>query len=133
VGSAFLYEDVSGRSLAEDTHELVETTDKFFIVKNTPKNPDTVEFSYYNVAVDRKSYLPMKMEYYDKNSKLYRVIESVEVDEIQNYPTVVKSVVQDLNSKSKTEMEFSKVEYDVGVGDIFTERYLRRPPRQAIR
>ena len=31
VGSDFLYEDVSGRSLAEDTHELIETTEQFFV------------------------------------------------------------------------------------------------------
>ncbi|MGD2095409.1 MAG: outer membrane lipoprotein-sorting protein, partial [Phycisphaerales bacterium] len=46
VGSDFLYEDVSGRSLKEDTHELINTTDTLFVVKNVPKQPDTVEFSY---------------------------------------------------------------------------------------
>jgi len=59
VGSDFLYEDVSGRSLEEDTHELVETTDKLFVIKNVPKQPDTVEFSYFNVSIDRKTYVPM--------------------------------------------------------------------------
>jgi len=39
VGSDFLYEDVSGRSLDEDTHELVDVSDRLFIVKNVPKIP----------------------------------------------------------------------------------------------
>ncbi|MHC4572685.1 MAG: outer membrane lipoprotein-sorting protein [Planctomycetota bacterium] len=133
VGSDFLYEDVSGRSLDEDTHELVRTTDEFFVVKNVPKQPDTVEFSYYNVSIDRRTYVPMKMEFYDKKNRLYRVIESEKVETIQDFPTVVKSVVSDLNTGSKTEMEFSDVKYDIGIGDIFTERYLRRPPREARR
>ena len=133
VGSDFLYEDVSGRSLQEDAHELIETTDELFVVKNVPKQADTVEFKYYNVSIDRKTYMPMKMEYYDEGDKLYRVIESAKVEEIQGYPTVVKSVVSDLKTGSKTEMEFSDVKYDIGLGDIFTERYLRRPPREAIR
>jgi hypothetical protein len=133
VGSDFLYEDVSGRSLKEDTHELVKTTDEFFIVKNVPKKPDTVEFSYYNVAIDRKTYVPMKMEFYDKENKLYRVIESKKVEVIQNFPTVVKSVVSDLKSGSKTEMEFTDVKYDIDLEDIFQERYLRRPPREVMR
>ena len=133
VGSDFLYEDVSGRSLLEDTHELIQTTDTLYIVKNVPKNPDSVEFVYYNVSIDRKTFIPMKMEYYDKNNKLYRVIESVKLEKIQDFPTVVKSVVSDLRTQSKTEMEFSDIKYDIELEDIFTERYLRRPPQEAVR
>jgi outer membrane lipoprotein-sorting protein len=134
VGSDFLYEDVSGRSLAEDTHELIETTDKMFVIKNVPKEPDTVEFSYYNVSIDRKTYVPMKMEYYDRQGKPYHVIESKKVEVIQEFPTVVMSEVTDLKTGSKTEMTFSDVKYDIGLDDdIFTERYLRKPPREAMR
>jgi len=134
VGSDFLYEDVSGRSLEEDTHELVDVNDRLFVVKNVPKNPDAVEFSYYNVAIDRKNFVPMKMEFYDKQGKLHRVIESEKVEVIQGFPTVVKSSASDLKTGSKTEMEFSDVKYDIGLDeDMFTERYLRRPPREAMR
>jgi len=133
VGSDFLYEDVSGRSLKEDTHELIKTTNEFFVVKNVPKKPDTVEFSFYNVSIDRKTFVPMKMEFYDKNNELYRVIESKKVEVIQKYPTVVKSLVSDLKTGSKTEMEFADVKYDIELEDIFQERYLRRPPREVMR
>ena len=133
VGSGFLYEDISGRSLHEDTHELIETTEKLFIVKNVPKQPDTVEFSYYNVSIDHENFVPVKMEYYDKQNNLYRIIESVEIDQIQGFPTVLKAVVSDLKTGSKTEMQFTGVKYDIALKDIFTERYLRRPPREAIR
>jgi len=141
VGSDFLYEDVSGRNLAEDAHELIETTDKYYVIKNVPKKPDTVEFSYFNVSIDCNTFMPMKMEFYDKQNRLYRIIESqkveaIEVKEgenIQKFPTVVKSVVSDLNTGSKTVMEFTDVKYNINLDDIFTERYLRRPPREAER
>jgi hypothetical protein len=133
VGSDFLYEDVSGRGLAEDAHELTKTTDELFVIKNVPKQPLTVEFAYYDVSIDRQTYIPMKMEYYDKTGKLYRIIESKKIETIQNFPTVVKSVVSDLNTQSKTEMEFADVKYDIGLEDIFTERYLRNPPKEARR
>ena len=134
VGSDFLYEDISGRSLDDDTHELIQTTDKLFVVKNVPKEPEKVEFGYYNVSIDRKTYVPVKMEFYDKKGKLYKTIESAKVETIQGFPTVVKSVVSNLQTGSKTEMEFSKVKYNINLKDnIFTERYLRRPPREAIR
>jgi len=141
VGSDFLYEDVSGRNLAEDAHELIKTTDKYYIVKNVPKKPDSVEFGYYNVSIDRKTFVPMKMEFYDKKNKLYRTIETQKVelievkdgDKTSKFPTVVKSVVSDLNTGSKTVMEFTNVKYNVNLKDIFTERYLRRPPKEAKR
>lgn len=141
VGSDFLYEDVSGRNLEEDVHELVDTTDNYYVVKNTPKNPDTVEFTFYNVSIDRKTFLPMKMEFFEKDNKLYRTIESVKVENIEvkdgdktiTLPTVTKSVVSDLKASSKTEMEFSQVQYNIKLEDIFIERYLRRPPRELIR
>ena len=134
VGSDFLYEDVSGRSLEEDTHELIETTDTLFVVRNTPKQPDSVEFRYFDVAIDRKTFVPMKMDFYDKEGKLYRTIESTKVETIQDFPTVVKSVVSNLQTGSKTEMAFSNVKYNIGLEDsLFTERYLQRPPREAMR
>lgn len=133
VGSDFLYEDVSGRSLEEDTHELIENTDKLFILKNVPKEPNTVKFSYYNVSIDRKTYVPLKMEFYDKEKKLYRVIESRKIEKIQEFWTVVKSVVTNLKTGNKTEMEFSDIKYNIKLKDIFEERYLRRPPREATR
>jgi hypothetical protein len=133
VGSDFLYEDVSGRSLAEDTHELIETTDKLLVLKNVPKKPDTVKFSYYNVSIDRKTYVPLKMEFYDKDNKLYRVIESRKIEKIQEFWTVVKSVVSNLKTGNKTEMEFSDIKYNIKLKDIFEERYLHKPPREAMR
>jgi len=132
-GSDFLYEDVSGRNLEEDTHELIENTEKLFVIKNVPKKPDTVKFSYYNVSIDRKTYVPLKMEYYDKDNKLYRIIESKKIEKIQEFWTVVKSVVTNLKTGNKTEMEFSDIKYNIKLKDIFEERYLHRPPREAIR
>jgi outer membrane lipoprotein-sorting protein len=133
VGSDFVYEDVSGRGLDLDTHELIETTDTMFVVKNVPKKPDEVEFSYYTVAIDRKNYVPMKMEFFDKQGQLYRIIESKDIKVIQDFPTVTKSVVKDLKTGGQTEMEFTEIKYNIGIGDIFEERYLRRPPREAMR
>ena len=141
VGSDFLYEDISGRNLLEDTHELIDTNDNYYVVKNVPKDPDSVEFSYYNVSIDRKTFVPMKMEFYSKKDKLYRTIETQKVEmieikegeQVNKFPTVVKSVVKDFNTGSTTEMEFSNVKYNINLKDIFTERYLRKPPKGAIR
>ena len=134
AGSHFLYEDVSGRSVNDDTHELAEATDQHFVLKNVPKDPKSVEFASYRIWIDRKTYMPMKAEYLDSGGKLYRVVEALEVKEIQGFPTVTKSRVRDLRTGGHTVSEFAKVRYDIKIPDsIFTERYLRRAPRGWVR
>ncbi len=134
VGSDFVYEDVSGRNLNEDTHELVETTDTQYVIKNTPKNPGDVEFSYYTVKIDKDTFLPRQAEYYDKNGKLYRTVEATKTETIQGFPTVTESVVKDLKTGGSTINKFSNIEYNIGLKEnIFTERFLRRPPREVTR
>ena len=131
VGSDFFYEDVSGRGVDEDTHELVEETDKHFVIKNTPKKPEEVEFSSYTVWIDKQNFLPAKAEYLDKAGKKYREVEALEVKDVQGFPTVSRSRVRDLMDGSETVSEFANIRYDIGLKDnIFTERYLRRPPRE---
>lgn len=131
VGSHFLYEDVSGRSVNEDIHELVETTADYYVLKNTPKDPAGVEFSSYTVWVDKQNFMLVKAEYYDKEGRKYREVESLEIKNVQGFPTVVKARVRDLASGGATVSVFKNIKYNIGLKDrIFTERYLRRPPRE---
>ena len=134
AGSDFFYEDVSGRSIDLDTHELVKTTDKYYLLKHIPKNPDSVEFSYYLMWVDRKTMLPVKTEYFDKTGRKYRVYEANEIKTIQGYPTVTKMTMSDLNSGGKTVITYTEIKYNIRLPEkIFTERYLRRAPRRYLR
>ena len=134
VGSHFFYEDVSGRNIAADVHELTKTTDNFYVLKNTPKKPEEVEFKYYIMWVHRKTFIPIKIEYFDAKDKIYRIYEALDVQTIQGYPTVIKAKMSDLNTKAYTEITYSGVKYDIGVPeDIFSERYLRRVPQEYLR
>ena len=134
AGSNFFYEDVSGRGTGEDVHELAETTEDYYVLKNTPKDGGKVEFASYTMWIHRTSFLPVRIEYFDDSGRKYRVYEALKVEVIQGYPTVTSSRMQDLQKKSETVMEYSDVAYDIGLPeDIFTERYLRRPPRKYLR
>lgn len=134
VGSHFFYEDISGRGIEEDNHTLVAEAGDRYEIKSAPKSTGGVEFSYYTTWIDKNTFIPVKAEYYDKNGKLYRVIEAVEIEEIEGFPTVVKMKAEDLNSGGNTLSEFKDIDYDIGLEDsLFTERYLRRPPRKHIK
>ncbi|MDP8259026.1 MAG: outer membrane lipoprotein-sorting protein [Candidatus Aadella gelida] len=133
VGTNFVYEDISGRGTEEDEHSLLEEEDGKYKIKSVPKDLGSVEFSYFISWIDKSNYMPVKAEYYDKQGKLYRTIEAVEVKDIKGYPTITKMKATDLNSGGNTVSEFSNVDYDIDVEEnIFTERFLRRPPRKYI-
>ena len=130
VGSHYLYEDVSGRSLAEDRHELEETTETTWVIRNTPLDPGAVEFDHYLAHVDRTTHLPRLIEYFDENGKRYRTVEALAVEEIGGHPTVTKARVTDDAMGGETIAEFRYVDYDLELPDsVFTERSLREPPR----
>jgi len=129
VGSHFYYEDVSGRAVLEDTFSLLGATDTHFLLRAEPKKPSSVEFSHYEVEIDKQTYLPTLINFY-KGEDNYRRVEAVTVETIQGFPTVVRSKVSDLASGGYTLMEFRGIEYDVGLPDsLFSERSLRVPPR----
>ena len=134
VGSHYFYEDVSGRNPDDDNHQLIESTGKYYLVENTPKDANSVEFSRYQVWIEKLSMLPVKIEYYDSSDKLYRRVEVLDTKEVQGVPTVTKSRVSDLISGASTTMEFRFIRYDMGMeSTVFTERSLRNPPRQWLK
>lgn len=138
VGSNFYYEDVSGRGIDEDTHELVETTPTAYVLKNTPKDKGAVEFDSFTMYIDKTYFIPFEIRF-EKGGTVYRIAKALEVKDIvgsdgQTYKTVTKSQMNDLESGGSTELAYTLVEYGTGLKeDIFTERYLRTPPQEYLK
>lgn len=129
VGAHYFYEDVSGRRPSDDEHELVETTDEYYVLRHIPVEPSTVEFAAYTTWIDRETFLPMKIEYRNPADQLYRRVEVLEVEEIDGFPTVTESRVSDLLTGGRTDMQFRYIAYNIGLPeDVFSERSLRNPP-----
>ncbi len=129
VGSHFFYEDVSGRNIKDDEHELVKETDNYYLLKNTPKDKDAVEFSYYEMWIIKKNFVVGKIDYYDKQGQKYRTYEALKVEDIQDFPTVTKSKMTDTKIGGYTILEYTKVEYNVNLPEtLFTDRYLKQTP-----
>lgn len=134
VGSDFVYEDVSGRNIDLDVHELVDETDTYFKLKSTPKTKDGVEFDHYVTWIHKTTFLPISTEYYDAAGSKIRQYSAEKVEKIGDYQTVTKSKMVDLRTGSTTVLTYSDVKYNVDLpDDIFTERYLRRAPMQHLR
>jgi len=130
VGAHFYYEDVSGRNPAEDNFTLISIDDDSYLIKAEPKDSSTVEYAYYQLAIDKETYLPMQAKYFDAQNKLIREMQVLSVKVIDGFPTVLHAKMTQLHDGSYTEMQFRNVKYNVGLPDsIFSERSLRTPPK----
>ena len=136
VGSDFTYEDVSGRKPEEDNHTLLRKEQlngkNCFVVESIPKAP--LEYTKRISWIDESNFLPLKEEFYDKQNELYREFEAQEVKDINGILTITKRVMKNIKTGHHTEVTFQEVEYNLGIeDDVFSERYLRKPPSEWIR
>lgn len=136
VGSDFTYEDVSGRDIEDDTHEIIKEEklkeQDCFVIKSTPKAGD-MDYSYKLSWISKDSFLPLKEEYYDRNGGLYRIFTADEIKDIKGFPTVTKRTMKNIQNGHRTETAFIKVDYNIGIEDkLFSERFLKRPPKKWI-
>lgn len=141
VGSDFTYEDISGRDISADTHRFLReekwSNSNCYVIESAPK--ETLDYVRRVAWIDKTTYLPLKEEYYDLQNELARVftadkVENVSADGgIGPIPTVTKRTMRNVKSGHRTEVTFKSVSYNVGLtDDLFTERYLRRPPSKWI-
>lgn len=134
VGSHFFYEDVSGRNPDLDSHVLTEESDTYYVLTSTPKDEGSVEFASYKSWIHKTTFLAVKIEYQDKQGDVYRTYEALGVEVIDGHPTVTSSRMSDHRQGGATSMTYEDVRYDTGLADdIFSERYLRNPPRKLLR
>ena len=84
VGCEFTYNDMAIRHVDDDKHEMLENdvtvtvpggkTYKCWKIKSVPLKKSEVEYSYRVQYIDKETYLPAKIEYYDKkdNTKIMK-------------------------------------------------------------
>ncbi len=137
VGSDFTYEDVSGRDIRDDTHVLLREDTlqgkPCYVIKSTPKERD-VNYSYKISWIDKKTFLPLKEEYSNMRDEVFRVFTADEIETMDGFPTVMKRTMKNLKTGHRTVVTFKKVSYNVGLPDnLFSERFLKMPPRKWIK
>ena len=135
VGSDFAYEDVSGRHWSDDAHTLVGEEKlgdwDTYKIESVPKEDDY--FAKKVTWIDKESMLIVREEYYDKRGELLKVFEAEDIEVIDGHATATKRTMTTPRKENTTVIEFSAIDYDQGVEeDIFSERYLKSPPREYI-
>ncbi len=131
AGSDLFYEDLTGRDVGADIHELLadETDATYYVIKSTPKDRKSVEFAYYKTRIRRGTFVAVWRAYYDRTTKAIRMYEVDKFKKIQGFTTISHLRITNLRTKTYTDLMYNKVTYNIGLNEnIFQERSLRRPP-----
>ncbi len=136
VGTDFSYDDMSTREVGDDTHELLkESEDKgnfkdLYVVKSTPKDPKSSQYSYRISYITKDAWIPTYIEMYDKKGKLLKVNEIKAIKKMPGnknrvYNVPMENVMTNVQTGHMTTMKMVNIEVDKPVPDRnFTTDFL---------
>ena len=143
TGTDASYDDMSTRELDDDTHELLREENKngfdCFVIKSTPtdKTIGDAQYAYRIQWIDKKTYVPVYAEMYDKKDKsLVKVLTVDTLENIQGYDITVSTTLKNVKSGHSTRMAAQKnpkspngynIILDKPIPDnVFTQNYLNQ-------
>ena len=143
MGSDFSSEDITGRHFQKDRHRLV--SEEALIVKT---KKEALEYATYLIEslpkikedktlktrtwVDKKTYLPVRVEFTNHEGALYKTYEAVDIRSINGYPTVTKHRMTSHLEGTYTLLflDLKNTIYNMGIADeVFLEKSLIHPPK----
>ena len=124
----FNYADL-GASAAEDrdvkrlADDRVDGRDAFVLTRSPGSESP---YGQVTVFVDKETYVPLKIEYRDHQGKPFKRYHSVKLRKFKERTLPAESVMENLQSGSKTKLELTQVQESQLGDDAFTERALER-------
>lgn len=139
VGSEYTYNDMTIRKFEDDEHVMLDenasmkisgVNEQLWKIKSTPIANKNVEFAYRIQYIDKEFYLPLYVEYYDKNDKMikHNLIEKhqyVTSETGKKYAMrMVNLITNDVNGR-QSRVIVDKVQFDKPISDrYFTQNWL---------
>jgi hypothetical protein len=124
----FAYADIASGGTNDDSltklaDAKVEGRD-CWVVKG--KGDEASPFGEVTMWVDQQTSVPMKVEYLDKNGKPFKRYQTKKLKSFKERVLAAESVMENLQTGSKTEMTVLKLEETTPGEEAFTERALER-------
>lgn len=130
VGSDLTYNDIgifSGANFSDNYKaEITAEAEKIVELHLEIIDPD-IDYSYGKMWVRKDLWLGEKIEYYDQNQELIKIINLSNFDEIDGNRLARKIEVKNVQKGSRTILKMLEVKFDPDLDpNIFTTRYLER-------
>lgn len=129
MGTDASYDDLSTREVDKDEHELVreETVAGYscYVIKSTPKESADSQYSYRVSYIDKNSWVPIKMEMYDKKGALLKVLTVEKLENVSGYWIPTADRLENVQTKHSTRITIVKLEIDKPISaNLFTTNFL---------
>ncbi|MCH3917037.1 MAG: outer membrane lipoprotein-sorting protein [Spirochaetia bacterium] len=130
MGTDATYDDMETRKVDVDNHELLgsESFNGYdcYKVKSTAKDLSSSQYAYRISWVDKNSYVPVKIEMYDKQNALEKVLTVDKLQQVQGYWIPLIDTMKNVQSGHSTKIGILKLELDKAVSDgMFTSAFLK--------
>lgn len=130
MGTDLTYDDMGSRNIEDDTHKLAGENKvngrACYVVESIPRNGTKSQYSKRISFVDKERMIPLKMELFDKEGKLLKIMVMGDIKNIQGHWTPLSTSMENVQEKHKTIITITKIVYDEKLPDgIFTTRFLQ--------
>jgi hypothetical protein len=130
MGTDFTYDDMGSRHIDEDKHTLLreEMKDghKCWVVESVPVDKHEI-YSRKVTWIRQDCLVAVCAEYYDKLNKLHRLLTISEINKIQDFWTICKMEMKNVQKGHSTVIEVKNTQYDVKIDkDLFTVAKLEK-------
>jgi outer membrane lipoprotein-sorting protein len=130
MGTDLTYDDMGSKDVDNDDHTLVgeEDVDGYpcYVVESVPRDPSESEYSRRKTWVSREMLIPIRMELFDKEGALLKVLTVSEIENIQGFWTPKITRMTNVQENHSTVLTMERVIYNENLPDgIFTTRFLQ--------
>ncbi|HET6487560.1 MAG TPA: outer membrane lipoprotein-sorting protein [Spirochaetia bacterium] len=128
TGTDFTYEDMeAGRESERWDPRILKQDPEAIVLELTPKPGAVSDYSKLVMTVRTDTFLPVRIEHYDKSGKLWKVLVREKLQRVGGYWVAMESTMEDLARQHKTRMIISEMKFDTGIPDsLFTEAAMSR-------
>jgi len=131
VGSDFSYDDIAAaaRRIELDTHRFLRTERlhgrECYVIESIPKDAG-FQYSKMIQWIDRETFVPHKIELFDRRGTLVKILEILELREVQGRLSPMVTRMSTLASGSSTTINVMELRYDAPIPEgVFTTNFLQ--------
>lgn len=128
AGTDFTYEDLEASRWSEKWDAKITGQEEGTTVLELTLRPGASSgYSRLVVHVPTDSFYPVRVEHFDRNGQLAKVLVREDLRQVKGYWISMLTRMEDVKTGHVTEMAVSDVQLDTGIGDEkFSERWLTK-------
>ena len=129
MGTDATYDDLSTRKVDRDNHELLgeEQVGSYdcYKVKSWAKDPADSQYAYRISWIDKKTWVPVKAEMYDKREQLRKVLTVEKLENVKGYWIPMVDLLKNVQTGHSTRLTITKIVVDAPISArLFSTNFL---------